>query len=155
VEFLGFLWVLIWPQIRLPFHTELVEERFALFTLIILGELIISMLFEVDCGTTNAYFALAFVGLLIISFQARTALAAAALVADDGGRQVFYFDIESAPQKQHALMRAPLVRALWYLSHLPLQAALVARCAPACRRAGFRTALTAAMRLAPPAWQRC
>jgi Bacterial low temperature requirement A protein (LtrA) len=107
IEFVGHLVTENIKTLMIPVNIEHVTERFGLFTIIVLGEQVVALLFFKDNGTPATYGCVMFGGLIVFALQ------------------ILYFDIEAGPQKQHALLAVGWRAQLWFYIHPFLQACVV------------------------------
>jgi low temperature requirement protein LtrA len=100
----------------LPINIEHMAERYGLFTILVLGELVVAAMSKLS-QTANSYGSA--ICALLMSL----------------GLQWIYFDIEAGKQEIHAMRRKWFTGVIWSEIHMPLSAALL------CISAGFRNVI--------------
>jgi low temperature requirement protein LtrA len=95
------------PRFHLPLNIEHVTERFGIFTILCMGEQVLSIFFT-DATATDASFLMACLGgVMIFSVQ------------------ILYYDVDGFMNKLHALHGSRLRGYMWALLHCPFHACIV------------------------------
>lgn len=111
IEMVGQALISVSARFSLPYNVEHLAERMGLFTIIMLGENMVALLFDSFNAVSKTYFCAVLAGLLAWNFQ------------------TLYFDVEAGRHKQHALVGSKTRGWFWYTSHILLHASIVATAA--------------------------